>query len=177
VAAADELIIVGRVRKPQGLHGEVLVEPITDSPDAVFASGVRLSLGTTEGDPAADGIELEPVRARPFKDGYLVRFRGIETRDQIELWRGRFLLASAEAITPPAPDEVYLHELVGMRVTDEVIGDIGEVIEVYELPQGPALEVKRRNTTVLVPYLPEIVREVDVDARVVRIAAPAGLFD
>jgi 16S rRNA processing protein RimM len=173
----DALVIVGRVRKPQGLHGEVLVESMTDAPDTVFASGARVHLGTTDGDPARDDLALTVERTRPFKTGYLIRFAGVATRDDVEAWRGRYLLASGSVLPAPAPDEVYLHELLGMQVSDEAAGRLGEITEVYELPQGVAVEVSGPRGSVIVPWRPEIVREVDVDARVVRIAAPPGLLD
>ena len=64
-----ELIIVGRVRKAHGIRGELVVEPITDEPDAVFASGRRVIAGTATGDPSKDRRELrilviEPVQGR-----------------------------------------------------------------------------------------------------------------
>lgn len=177
-APADgALVIVGRVRKPQGLHGEVLVEPLTDTPDAVFASGVRLQLGTSEGDPFPDAPTLTPVRARPFKNGYLVRFVEAATRDDVEPWRGRYLLAPADSLPAPAADEVYLHELLGMRVVDDTAGEIGLVGEIYELPQGLALEISGARTPLLIPYRPELVTEVDVEQRIVRVRLPSGLLD
>ena len=47
--SAPALMIVGRVRKAHGIRGELLVEPITDAPDAVFVSGRRLFAGTASG--------------------------------------------------------------------------------------------------------------------------------
>jgi 16S rRNA processing protein RimM len=173
----DALVIVGRVRKPQGLHGEVLVEPITDAPDAVFAPGARVHLGTTSGDPSSGGADLTVTRGRPFKESWIVRFEGIEHRDAIEGWRGRYLLAAPGDLADLAADEIYRHELLGLRVIDRTAGEIGVVAELYELPQGLTLEVSRSKGTALVPYRAEIVTEVDLDEGIIRIDAPAGLLD
>ena len=59
-------IIVGRVRKAHGIRGEVVVEPITDAPDAVFASGRRVFAGTAGGDLAPNRAELHIASSRPF---------------------------------------------------------------------------------------------------------------
>ena len=67
-----ELIIVGRVRKAHGIRGDLVVEPITDEPDAVFAPGRRVIAGTASGDPAKDRRELHVTAASPFKGGLIV---------------------------------------------------------------------------------------------------------
>ena len=67
-------IIVGRVRKAHGVRGDLVVEPLTDDPDAVFAPGRRLLAGTATGDPARDGAELHIASAQPFKGGFIVHF-------------------------------------------------------------------------------------------------------
>ena len=173
----EALVIVGRVRKPQGLHGELLVEIITDDPDAVFAPGRRVHVGTTSGDPSSDAATLTVKRARPFKDSYIVGFAEIGDRTSAEGWRGRYLLAPAGELSELAPDEVYRHDLLGMRVSDETAGDIGTVADLYEFPQGLTLEVRGAGEPVLLPYRPEIVREVDLDERVIRVTLPPGLLD
>ncbi|CAN5373870.1 ribosome maturation factor RimM [soil metagenome] len=173
----EALVIVGRVRKPQGLHGELLVEIITDDPEAVFAPGRRIHVGTVAGEPAGDASILTVLRARPFKGSYIVGFAGLEDRTSAEGWRGRYLLAPAGELPQLAADEVYRHDLLGMRVADEVAGEIGTVADLYDFPQGLTLEVRGGREPVLVPYRPEIVREVDLDARVIRVALPPGLLE
>jgi len=175
-SAGGALVIVGRVRKPQGIHGELLVESLTDTPDAVFAPGRRVFVGTVDGDPDPDGATLTLKRARPFKGGYIVGFDELADRTAAEMWRGRYLLLPADELPALQPDEVYQHDLLGMRVRDEVAGELGTVSAVYDLPSGLTLEVSGEADSVLLPYRPEIIREVDLGARVVRIAAPPGLF-
>ena len=67
--AAPELTIVGRVRRAHGIHGELVIEPLTDVPDAVFAAGRRVFAGTVDGDPAPDERTLVVKESRPFKGG------------------------------------------------------------------------------------------------------------
>src|SRR5215210_2763056 len=98
-AVPPELIIVGRVRKAHGIRGELVVEPITDEPDAVFASGRRVIAGTASGDPSKDRRELRILSSTPFKGGFIVHFEGIADRTDAELGRARFLLVPAEGRT------------------------------------------------------------------------------
>ncbi|HVX41147.1 MAG TPA: ribosome maturation factor RimM [Gemmatimonadaceae bacterium] len=173
---APELIIIGRVRKAHGVRGDLVVEPITDEPDAVFAPGRRVFAGTVGGDLAKGSPELHVESASPFKGGFIVHFAEIADRTVADTWRERFLLLPADELEPLAADEIYLHDLIGMRVELESGEPVGTVVEFYELPQGLTLEVRRENGTVLVPY-DRIVTSVDGEARVIRIAPPDGLLD
>ena len=171
-----ELIIVGRVRKAHGIRGELVVEPITDEPDAVFASGRRVIAGTASGDPTKDRRELSILSSRPFKGGLIVHFNEIADRTGAELWRDRFLLVPTDELQPLGDDQVYVHELLGMAVVLESGEPVGTVAETYDLPQGLTLDVQREKGTVLIPY-DRIVTNVDREARIIRIDPPLGLLD
>lgn len=173
-----ELIIVGRLRKAHGIRGDLLVEPITDAPAEVFAAGRRLFVGTVDGDPAPDARTLTVTDARVQPDGLLVvRFEEIADRTGAERWRNRYVLLPAAELAPPAEGEVYLHELAGMRVERPDGEALGEVREVWELPQGIALEVARPGGSVLLPFREEFVQRVDRAARRVVATPPEGLFE
>jgi 16S rRNA processing protein RimM len=181
---ADALAVVGRVRKAHGIRGELVVEPLTNEPAAVFAAGRRLFGGTPEGSllrlkPADTTPALTVRRASAFKEGLIVAVEELVDRTAAEVWRERTLLAVADELPPPEGDEIYLHELVGMRVA---LGDgtaVGEVVDYFELPHGLMLELRRegRADTALLPYRPEIVVEVDTGARVITVDPPVGLFE
>lgn len=172
-----EFLIVGRVRKAHGIHGELVVEPITDEPDAVFAPGHRVLAGTVTGDLSPDRRALHVRGVRPMREGLLVRFDEIPDRTAAEPWRGRYFLVPADEVPPPDEHEVYLHDLLGMQVVLVSGEAVGEVIEVYELPQGLALDVRRARGTVMVPFDERVVAGVDRDARVITIDPPVGLLD
>ena len=171
-----ELIIVGRVRKAHGIRGDLVVEPITDEPDAVFAPGRRVLAGTASGDRAKNGQEMEIVSASPFKGGLIVHFAGLDDRSEAELWRDRFLLLPSDELTPLGEDQVYVHELPGMRVELESGEIVGTVLDTYELPQGLALDVQRERGTVMIPY-DRVVTSIDRETRVIRIDPPDGLLE
>ena len=176
--SAPELAIVGRVRKAHGIHGELVIEPLTDAPDAVFAPGRRLFAGTIEGDPAPDGRTLVVEESRPFKGGWIVAFTDLVDRNEAERWRDRYLLAPRAELDPIGDDEIYLHDLHGLEIVlDGSEERVGEVVDVYELPQGVMLDVRREQGTVLIPFRGEIVRRVDLAARRVFIDPPEGLLE
>jgi 16S rRNA processing protein RimM len=151
---------------------------LTDAPDAVFAAGRRVFAGTASGDLARDRAELAVDTVRPFREGLLVRFDRIPDRTEAELWRDRYLLLPIAELTPPGEDEVYIHDLVGMKVVLASGEPLGEVLEVYELPQGLVLDVKRAGgATVMLPFSADVVKGVDSAARVVEVDPPEGMLD
>jgi 16S rRNA processing protein RimM len=177
----DSFIIVGRVHKAHGIRGEVVVEVITDAPDAIFAAGHRVFAGTTTGDIAPSRQELHVKTARPFNEGLLVSFDEVPDRNAAELWRGRYLLAAADDVPPPGDDEIYQHELIGMRVDLSDGETLGTVNELYDLPQGLALDVRRippRNAeTVILLYDEHTIQSVDKESRVIVVTPPDGLLE
>jgi 16S rRNA processing protein RimM len=180
-----EYAIVGLIRKAQGIRGEVVVEPLTDKPDVIFATGSRVFAGTSDGDLAivkdASGEEetrtLTVSGSKPFKKGLIVQFEELQDRDSAELWRGRFLLAPFRELPPLQEDQVYLHDLIGMAVVNTVGERLGAVTTFYELPQGIMLDVQTTSGSVMIPYRPEIIRRTDIQARAIVINDTLGLLD
>ena len=174
-------IIVGRVRKAHGIRGEVVVEPITDAPDAIFASGRRVFAGTATGDLAPNRLELHVASSRPFNDGFLIGFAEVPDRSAAETWRGRYLLLPTDELLPPSDEEIYVHELPGMRVVLESGVAVGTVEETYDLPQGLAIDVRRapprEHETVLMLYDERTIASVDRGARVIVVTPPEGLLE
>jgi 16S rRNA processing protein RimM len=170
--AADALAIVGLIRNAQGIRGEVVIEPLTDAPDAVFASGRRVFVGEN-----ADQREVTIGAVRPFKGGLMIKFDGIDDRNAAELLRGRYVFSPFDELDPPAEDEVYLHDLIGMKVQLDTGEEMGEVTGYYELPQGLTLDVKTAKGSVLVPYRAEVVERTDTETRTVVIRNDIGMFD
>ena len=85
-----------------------------------------------------------------------MHFDEIDDRDVAETWRERYLLLPADELEPLGDDEVYIHELPGMRVELEYGRRRRHVDGTYELPQGLTLDVKRPTiaSTVLDPVRP-----------------------
>ena len=169
--------IVGRVRRAHGIRGELVVELMTDAPDAIFAPGARLFAGNTAGDITPSARELHVEDARSFKDGLLVTFGEIADRTQADLWRDRYLLVPRDELEPPGEDEVYLHDLVGLEVQRTDGSVIGKVSAYFELAHGLLLEIRRPDDTVLMPYRDEFVAEVDIEGGRLVIDPPEGLFE
>ena len=164
--------MVGFVRKPHGVHGEVLVQILTDFPERM-APGVRFGLGS-EGGPE-EFHEVHHVRYH--KGAWLLGISGLRDRDSVEGWRGRYLFLPEQSLDELPEGYYYEHHLVGLACRSPRGEDLGEVTGLdTEGPQA-RLVVRRGDREFLVPYVPQIVVEVDLEAGTVTIDAPPGLLD
>ena len=174
MTTAPRRLVVGRLRKPHGLKGEFTVFPLTSTPDAVFAPGARLMRVDLAG---AEQGEIEVETAKPYHREWLVKFRGLAERDLLDTFRGHFLSAEAEGLTPPEGDEVYLHELDGFAVRDEAGTPLGLITSLYEMAQGLMIEVQGPKREFLLPYKKEFIVGVEREARRLVVRVPDGLLD
>jgi len=172
----DPFLLVGRVRKPHGVRGELFLWPETDRPADVFTPGRTLWLDGLSG--SAGGERLTVERSRPFKDGFLVKTVEHTGRDEaLEALRGRDLFIRRSEAAPLDEDEVFRHDLIGLRVLAE--GEVvGVIRDVLDTPGPDLLEVERAGRPVLlVPFAREIVSRIDVEAGVLEITPPEGLLE
>jgi 16S rRNA processing protein RimM len=166
------------VSRAHGTRGEVYVSPLTDHPESVFAPGVVLRVAAEEGekpDPALAPLRIESVR--PFRDGVLVAFDTVPDRSAAERLHHRYLVAPVTELAALADDELFYHQLLGMRVRTVEGREVGEVQEVYELQPAHMLEVRGAERTVLIPLTDRIVREVNAEEGWMVIDPPEGLLD
>jgi len=126
--AAAPPIVVGRVRKPHGLKGELAIFPLTDDPDGVFVVGRTLVLLDLRGDPVG---EVKVEQARIYHREVLLRFRGHADRSALDHYRGLFLAVDRTVLTPLAEGEVYIQDLAGYAVRNEADEALGIVTAVY----------------------------------------------
>ena len=171
-------LVVGHINKSHGTKGELFVWPLTDHPEGVYAPGVVLRLGDADSDDPDPDLPLLRIDAvRPHRKGYLVLFGGIEDRNQSDLMRGCYLFRETGELEPLAEGEVFYHQLLGMSVETTAGVPVGEVTEVYELSPAHLLDVRGPDREILVPFLKDVIVEVDKEARRIVIDPPEGLLD
>lgn len=166
---------MGRVVKPHGVSGELVVDVRTDDPEDRFATGKVLALKSRHG--TARPVRVES--ARPHGGRLLVRLAGVGDRDGAEAVRGHlFVVDSADLPPLEDPDEFYDHELEGL-VVGTVDGDeVGVVAEVLHTAAGELLSVRTpAGSEVLVPFVSAIVTSVSRAAGRIEIDPPEGLLD
>ncbi len=151
---------------------------MTDAPDAIFASGRRVLAGTADRRPArATAPSCTSRRPSPFKGGFIVHFAEIDDRNAAETWRDRYLLLPADELAPLGDDEVYVHDLLGMRVELASGEPVGTVDEHVRAAAGTRARRARATTAVDRDSLRPHRDERRPRARVIRIDPPDGLLD
>ena len=150
------LLDIGRIVKPHGLRGEVVVELTTDRRERIEPGAVLSS----------DRGPLTIVASRPHQDKWLVTFEGIADRTAAERWLG--VVLRAEAIDDP--DALWVHELIGTEVIELNGARRGRVVAVVENPAHDLLEL---DSGALIP----IVFVTGCDDGITTVTVPDGLFD
>jgi len=168
-------LVVGRLRKPHGLKGDVAVFPLTDAPDQVFAPGRTVRPMALDGTLVGEALVIE--RSRSYHREWLLKFRDRDDRESLEPLRDHVLAVEAERLAPLEADEVYLHDLEGYSVRQGDDTVLGVVSDVLEMPAGIMLEVQGPKREFLLPYRKEFVRQVDREQRRLVVTLPAGLLD
>ena len=161
-------VVVGRIGRAHGIRGELGVDIRTDEPERRFAPGSSV---------VYDGGTLTIVSARHHSGRLIVRFTGFDDRTAAETLHGKVLEAEVDAAElPEDPEEFYDHQLVGLSVR---AGDrtIGTVTQVIHMPEQDSLAIKTESREILVPFVLDLVPEVDVRAGFVRIADVPGLIN
>ena len=170
-------IVVGRVGRPHGIRGEVVIGVRTDEPDLRFAPGAAVEAGP---DDSSAGERLTVASARWHSGHLLVAFAGITDRTAAAELTGSWLSVDSSQLPETGdPDEFRDHELIGLSVRTRAGDPVGVVTDV--LHYGQDLLVVRRadgpGDECLVPFVKAIVPEVDVRGGVVVIDPPPGLLD
>jgi 16S rRNA processing protein RimM len=168
-------VVVGRLRRPHGLKGEVTVFPLTDDPAALFGPERRLWRLALDGTVLGEPVVVE--RGRPYHREWLLKFVGIDRREDLEGWKGQLLGVPATELPPLREGEVYLGELAGFGVRDPAGAPLGLVTGVLELPAGPTLEIQGARREFLLPFRKEFVLEVNRAERRLTVRVPDGLLD
>lgn len=168
-------VAVGRVLRPHGIRGEIVVQVLSDVPDRLDAGR---SVWIARDGEAGRRVAIES--SRPHKTGALLRFEGVDDRDAVEALRGAWLEVD-RAEVPPAPEGTfYQYELLGCRCFDGAQGlgtDLGEVVDLLEDGGGLLLIVSDGERRVPIPFVQGFLRRIDVAERVIELDLPPGLIE
>ena len=166
-------LVVARIGRAHGIKGEVTVEVRTDEPELRLAPGAVLAT-----DPASAGpLTIETGRVHSGR--LLLRFEGVRDRTGAEALRNTLLIADVDPEErPEEPDEYYDHQLIDLDVITVDGEAVGRITEISHLPAQDLFVVTRPDGgEVLIPFVAEIVTEIDLDEQRAVIDPPPGLID
>ncbi|MFB7211678.1 ribosome maturation factor RimM [Streptomyces sp. NPDC056255] len=166
-------LVVARIGRAHGIKGEVTVEVRTDEPELRLGPGAVLAT-----EPAGAGpLTIEAGRVHSGR--LLLRFEGVRDRTAAEALRNTLLIADVDpAELPEDPEEFYDHQLMDLDVVLADGTEIGRITEITHLPSQDLFIVERPDgSEVMIPFVEEIVTEIDLAEQRAVITPPPGLID
>lgn len=171
----ERLIRVGSLVNTQGIRGEVRVISRTDFPEKRFVKGSRLFLVHPD---FPEPVELIVESARVHKNFYLLKFVGHPSINDVEKYKGGELKVPESELVPLPAGSHYIHQLIGCRVVTEEGRELGELVDVLQPGANDVYVVKPpKGKDILLPVIPDCVKEVDVKNKRVRVHLMEGLID
>lgn len=167
-AEPEGKVLVAVIAAPHGIDGAVSAEVCSDNPRR-FAAGAELA--------TASGEKLRIVSASPHKGRLLLRLAGVADRNAAEKLRGVRLYVDESEVEPLPPGSWYWFQLLGLTVREK--GRVlGEIAEILPYTANDVYVVRRQNKKdLLIPALKDVVKQVDLEAKVMEVELPAGLED
>lgn len=166
----EQFLQVGIISSTHGLQGEVKVFPTTnDAKRFKKLKSVFLDTGK-------DRILLEIQGVKFFKQFVIVKFKDIDSINEVEGYKGKSLLVNRQDAVKLEKDEYFIADLLGMKVyTGEE--ELGTLVDVIETGANEVYAVdSKKHGEVLLPAIRQCILEVDVKGRRMQVSIPKGLL-
>ncbi|MEZ3463530.1 MAG: ribosome maturation factor RimM [Lachnospiraceae bacterium] len=168
----EDLLQVGAITQPHGIHGEVKVFPTTNDVKR-FKKLKEVILDTGREQKV---LEIEGVKF--FKQYAILKFKGYDNINDIEKYKGKPLLVTRENAVKLGRDEYFIADLIGIEVYDEDGKYLGVLQKVIETGANDVYEVKFEDgREVLFPAIRQCILDVDMENRKMKVHIMDGLLD
>jgi len=159
---------VGFLRRPHGLHGELIMDLHTDFPERM-KSGRKLFVGEKY-------KPMTLISVRPHQSGLLVKFKGVETTDDAGMFRNQWVFIKAKDAPPLPEGQIYQYELIGFKVVDQKDNPLGELVEILATGANDVYVVRDDSgKEILLPAIPSVILDVEAGSRTIRVHLLEGL--
>jgi 16S rRNA processing protein RimM len=164
---ADKRICVARIGAAHGTTGEVRLWSFTADPRAIAGYGALTT---------ADGRTIEVASLRTGKEFLIARIAGVTDRNGAERLCNLDLFIPRDRLPPPAADEFYHTDLIGLTAQDRDGKALGTVVAVHNFGAGDLLEIApARGDTLLLPFTTEVAPEIDIAGGRIVLVPPVEL--
>jgi 16S rRNA processing protein RimM len=165
-----EYLVVGHLRRPHGVLGEIVMEVLTDFPERLKPC-LEVFLGDSH-------KRMVITNSRHHNEGLLIKFQDIETPEIAGLYRNQLVFVTT-ADRPILPNgQYYHHELIGFAVIDEDNKPVGKLMEIIQTGANDVYVVRQANgKEVLLPVIPSVIIAMETDAHIIRVRILPGLVD
>jgi len=164
-------LIVAETHRPHGLGGEIEASSLTDFPDRFKAGAVlHLSPPVTE----IERLVIERVKETP--NGLLVKFKGIESREDAErIAKHALVIPVEEAATLPDGD-IWIHDIIGIEVFTVEGEFLGVVRDVFRTGSNDVYVVANEREY-LIPAIKDVIKEISLEKNKMIIEPIPGLLE
>ena len=171
----DKWMLIGKIVAPQGLKGDIRIKPSSDFPERFTKPGTRWIQKTNE---SPTEIQLTKGTPIPGKSIYVISIEGVSNRSSAEKFIGWNLVIPVDNRPNLNDDEYHYFDLIGLEVRKgpkkTLIGYVTDLIKGgNDLLEIELVEGKK----VLVPFVKEIVPEIEIKEKWLLINPPPGLFE
>lgn len=154
-------VIVGQVRRPHGIGGEVRIEVLTDYPERLIKHD-RLYLADPQ---SPEDVKAHPLQSvRPHKGILLVKLADIDDRDEAERLRGMLVQVPLKDAVPLEEGEYYYFQLLGMDVRTDTGEWLGRVTDVVAAGAHDVYVVHGPRGEILLPAIEDVILELDTES-------------
>ena len=165
---------VGKIVNTHSLKGEVKVISSTDFEEQRFEKGTELLI--TCGNQVVKEVTVESYRTH--KNNLLVKFVGIDSIEEAEKLKNLQIKIDSDNIGELEENEFYFHEIIGCEVFDENGKSLGEILEILTPGANDVWVIKSQNgKEILIPYIEDVVKKIDVENKKIDIEVMEGLID
>jgi 16S rRNA processing protein RimM len=164
-----DFLAVGKLRRPHGLHGEILMELLTDFPERL-TDGMLLYVG-------AEYRPLRMLHTRRHRELLIVTFEGYETPEGVGELRNQFVFVPTADIPSLPEGEYYHHQMLGLQVVSESGVSLGKLEEILETGANDVYVIRRENAAdILIPAIDPVILEIDLKKGEMRVSLLPGLM-
>lgn len=167
----ERLFPIGRVIKPHGVKGKIKIEYFGEDP-ARFSLYEEIFIKNPEGGFRSYNV----LEAIPKPPGLLLQLKGIESRKEVDLLKGKEIFIRREALPDLKEGEYYWIDLLGMRVETIEGRTIGELKAIFSTKANDVYVVKGRRE-ILLPATEEVIQSIDLERRVMKVIRMEGLWE
>ena len=167
-------IVVGQIRRPHGIRGEVRVEILTDYPERVDRHEY-VYLARPQSPDDVERHVLESVR--PHKGVLLIKLEGVEDRDAAETLRGMLVEVPLEDAVPLEEGEYYHFQMIGVDVETDTGEWLGRVADVIATGAADVFVVRGPRGEILLPAIEDVILELDTEGREMTVQLLPGLLE
>lgn len=167
-----DMLRIGVIANTHGIKGEVKVFPTTDDVNR-YKQLKEVILDTGK-----EHKKLEIENIRFFKQMVIVKFKGIDTINDIEKYKGKDILVTREQAIPLEEDEYFIYDIIGATVVTEEGEEIGTLEEVLQTGANDVFVVTSlEGKELLFPVIQDCVREINIEEKKVTIHVMKGLLE